>query len=301
LTGQELTADQIVQATAEVLAENVTVNGDITEEYDADVSQSQPTQNQAEVLQAQLQQDQPKPLSRRAKKALKSARKSTLSPVISEEAEPSQSVASSRQSTPNLIEEAVSIPTPADETVDQAAVSMQVDNEDVFGPATKAIAKGRRGKTRKEKRALKRPLGESESELYLYMLCTNAHSQVCLSLRDPASRNNQRQLKPNPRTLFPLRLQLSQLLLNATKSQKTVSRSTCPRLVLLPMRGDLNVVPVSRVFQANFSIYRHHRPLPKNLEAIEARHLCLTRLESGWRAFHPSSARLCPYIRPPNR
>ena len=140
------------------------MTGDTTEEYDADVSQSQPTQSQAPTTH-----EKPKPLSRRAKKALKSARKSTLSPIASEEAEPSQvelpqSVSSSRQSTPASIEEAVGLPVLAGETVDRAAVSMQVDGSDVFGPASKTIVKGRKNKSRKYKRAAKRPLGESESE-----------------------------------------------------------------------------------------------------------------------------------------
>jgi len=145
--------------TVEIAEEALTKTADTTEEYDADVSQSQVTQSQAEVDTPA----QPQPLSRRAKKARQTALKAALSPIVSEDAEQSRSAASSRQTTPassvgNMDNSHVG------ETVDQAAVSVQVDQEDVFGPAARTIVSGKKVKTRKSKRGSKRPLGESESE-----------------------------------------------------------------------------------------------------------------------------------------
>lgn len=136
---------------------DVTTTGETTEEYDADVSQSQPTQSQA-IKETQAQ---PQPLSRRARKAQQSALKAALVPVVSEGAEPSHSATSSRQSTPGSSVNGVKRLTHIGETVDQAAVSMEVD---VFGTAAKAIVRGKKSKGRKGKRSAKRPLGESESE-----------------------------------------------------------------------------------------------------------------------------------------
>ena len=144
--------------TVEIAEEALTKTADTTEEYDADVSQSQVTQSQA-VADTPAQ---PQSLSRRAKKARQTALKAALSPIVSEEGEQSQSAVSSRQSTPASIGTADNAH--VGETVDQAAVSMQVDQEDVFGPAARTIVSGKKVKTRKSKRGSKRPLGESESE-----------------------------------------------------------------------------------------------------------------------------------------